>query len=782
MLGLAARAAEPQGPIPTGLPPRLLVGVHEEPGETWMRDSNVPWDVRYRVLRKGWTGDEDSVPGFLRESREQGVLPALVFDQLEGEPGGGDSALYAKTQNATIARVYFGDFLRLMQRAREFGRPVLVIIEPNGTGLLQEQTRSDPQAFAAVRASGLEELARLPDTVAGWGQAFLALRQVAKADNVVLALHVSSWASGEDLTYEAVTSPLQPEVEEVVRFLAPLGLGRNPTGQTYDLLASSPLEQDSDYYRTERRAKEGWDPDDEASVESRSLNRYVEWLRLLNHRSGKRWVLWHLPAGDSEQLRPPRGDQRTRYRDYFFAEGGEAHRARFVEAGVLALLFGRPAGAAASAGVYATQLRELKASAQPFLEAGGLELPGDTPAPKPPTAERSRPVRASEREEEPADAPAASGGAQRAPPPAPTAKPPAPAPPPAATRAPAPPPRQAPAQPAPAHAAPRPPPTQPPAPAATARPAPRDAGTAPRPAPAAGAAPTRPAAPALVATTRVTRRQVTPGAVSTVSTTLRNDGAAVGGLFVELEIFDAASRRVAQQTWADQRLGAGESATFAWPWRAPAAPGTYRVRVGLFGPQGSPRYLSHPEAALVTVEAQAPGAAPSAAAPPGAAAVAPSGAAAVALSVRGDGAQYAFETDTQGWRARGPSAEAPTVSGLRAYAGTRSLAVRFNGASGTTSVHVPTPPVPPGRTVTFHVWVPQGAGLDSLQAYVQEGEAGRYRFTGTWRALGSLTPDAWNTLEVAVPANATRPLLELGVELRASGGWRGTVHVDAVRW
>jgi hypothetical protein len=90
--------------------------------------------------------------------------------------------------------------------------------------------------------------------------------------------------------------------------------------------------------------------------------------------------------------------------------------------------------------------------------------------------------------------------------------------------------------------------------------------------------------------------------------------------------------------------------------------------------------------------------------------------------------------------------------------------------------------VPPGRTVIFHVWVPQDAGLDSLQAYVQEGESGRYRFTGTWRSLASLTPDAWNTLEVAVPANASRPLLELGVELRARGGWRGTVHVDAVRW
>ena len=43
-----------QGPVPVGLPNRLMVGLFEEAGQTWMRDSGIPWDVRYRYFTKGW--------------------------------------------------------------------------------------------------------------------------------------------------------------------------------------------------------------------------------------------------------------------------------------------------------------------------------------------------------------------------------------------------------------------------------------------------------------------------------------------------------------------------------------------------------------------------------------------------------------------------------------------------------------------------------------------------------------------------------------------------------
>ncbi len=41
--------APPAGSVPTGKPPRLLVGLFDESGN-WMKDSAVPWDVRYRYF------------------------------------------------------------------------------------------------------------------------------------------------------------------------------------------------------------------------------------------------------------------------------------------------------------------------------------------------------------------------------------------------------------------------------------------------------------------------------------------------------------------------------------------------------------------------------------------------------------------------------------------------------------------------------------------------------------------------------------------------------------
>ena len=99
-------------------------------------------------------------------------------------------------------RSYFGDFKLLMQRAKDFGKPVIVLLEADGFGFLEQQTGgNNPNAYAAVAATGMPELAGLPNTVAGWGLAFLQLRKAVGASNVVLGMHVSGWASGKDIAY-----------------------------------------------------------------------------------------------------------------------------------------------------------------------------------------------------------------------------------------------------------------------------------------------------------------------------------------------------------------------------------------------------------------------------------------------------------------------------------------------------------------------------------------------------------------------------------------------------
>ncbi len=382
---LAGAAAS--GVVPAGLPARLGVGLFSDHGDTWMRDSGVRWDLRYRYFTKGWVNnwgwsDSDGSWGlsYLRECDQQGFIPAIQYYQMNGEPGGGEAQFYEKTRNAGTMRSYFGDFKILMQRVKDFGKPVVVLLEADGYAFIQQQSGDNPGAYAAVADTGMPELAGLSNSAAGWGQAFLQIRKSVGANNAILGIHVSAWASGKDIAHFNVTDPLEPEVSKVYTFLSKLGLGPNPTGETYDVLVGDPLDRDADYYRLEHGQDRWWDPSDGASIHSKSFNRYAEWLRLWNETASRRWVLWQLPLGNSSHLNVPNnGGPRQGYRDnrveYFFGNG-TAHLTKFADAGVIALLFGAGASGQSS---YTNDLHTdgqpyLKGRAGSILNAGGVAI------------------------------------------------------------------------------------------------------------------------------------------------------------------------------------------------------------------------------------------------------------------------------------------------------------------------------------------------------------------------------------------------------------------------
>jgi hypothetical protein len=231
-----------------------------------------------------------------------------------------------------------------------------------------------------VADSGLPELAGLPNTVAGWGLAFLELRAAMGAYNAILAMDVSGWATGKDVLYFNVTDPLGAEVDKAYNFLAPLGLAANQTGETWDLLAQNPLDRDSDYYTTLGQNR-WWDAGATASISSRSFNRYAEWLRLWNVKANKRWVLWQVPLGNSNHLNVyNNGGPRQGYKDnrpeYFLGANGDAHRRKFAAAGVIGVFFGGGASGMSGYGndVYTDGQLFMKSRAGAFLNTGGLPI------------------------------------------------------------------------------------------------------------------------------------------------------------------------------------------------------------------------------------------------------------------------------------------------------------------------------------------------------------------------------------------------------------------------
>jgi hypothetical protein len=146
--------------------------------------------------------------------------------------------------------------------------------------------------------------------------------------------------------------------------------------------------------------------------------------------------------------------------------------------------------------------------------------------------------------------------------------------------------------------------------------------------------------------------------------------------------------------------------------------------------------------------------------------------------VNPDPAQFHFETDPQGWAASGSQIAGVVTSTAQHFAGKQSLAVNFNGtAAGTSSMSVGDVVVTAGTTITFHVWIPSGSQITTLQPYLQDYNWG---WTAGWN--GNLTANAWNTITLTIPPTAVTPLKQLGIQFTTSAAWPGTCYIDSVAW
>jgi hypothetical protein len=146
--------------------------------------------------------------------------------------------------------------------------------------------------------------------------------------------------------------------------------------------------------------------------------------------------------------------------------------------------------------------------------------------------------------------------------------------------------------------------------------------------------------------------------------------------------------------------------------------------------------------------------------------------------VNPDPAQFNFETDPQRWAASGSQIAGVATSTAQHFAGNQSLAVNFNGsAAGTSSASVGNVAVAAGTTITFHVWIPSGSQITTLQPYLQDYN---WNWTSSW--YGSLTANAWNTIALTVPPTAVAPFQNLGIVFTTGAAWSGTCYIDSVSW
>jgi glucose/arabinose dehydrogenase len=104
--------------------------------------------------------------------------------------------------------------------------------------------------------------------------------------------------------------------------------------------------------------------------------------------------------------------------------------------------------------------------------------------------------------------------------------------------------------------------------------------------------------------TTVAPSPVVVGRQETITTTVRNDGAA-NPFIVDMEIYDSANKQVAQQVYDAQTIATGASANYTLSWLPPTI-GNYVVKIGLFKAGWAGLYEWTEAALAITVQNRAP--------------------------------------------------------------------------------------------------------------------------------------------------------------------------------
>jgi hypothetical protein len=337
----AASSVHAAAQLPTT---RLEFGLANGPADLgWMTGSGVPWKYRYQYLAGGvntanpWEKWQDPAlpPGqfavdYMSSSQTNGYIPVFTwYELLQSNPSTGANESdrdFNNLNNATTMNAYFASFKTLMSKAGAFGKQVVVHIEPDFWGYMQGRTTGDASTVSAsVASSGFADASGYPNTVQGFGQALLHMRDL-YAPSAVMAVHASPWSNGGDIGMS--TSPGMNAVaiaDATAAFLMSAG--------NWDAVFNDLDDHDAGWWETQGR-NHWWDP---TNATFPNFTRYLDWVAELKAKTGKQQVAWQVPVGNQYFLTMNNtcGHYQDNVAPYFIA-----HPSDLVAAGLVAVMFG----------------------------------------------------------------------------------------------------------------------------------------------------------------------------------------------------------------------------------------------------------------------------------------------------------------------------------------------------------------------------------------------------------------------------------------------------------
>jgi hypothetical protein len=354
---LIARPSVPAGPgghssvaalptVPAAWPSdRLELGMADGPGGAAAMQQTADFAFRYQYLAGGvntgngwsnWNANAQFVTYYVQDSIANGITPLFTYYMMyQSSPGtalGEYEGNYANMQNLATMTAYYNDVRLFFQRAGAFPSTTMVLhVEPDLWGYMQQRSTGDNAATVAARvaSTGLPDLAGLPNTVAGFAQAIVQLRDL-YAPNVLLGYHMSGWGTMFDIVYsDPPNATIDILAARSAAFYASLGT-------PFDVTFAEFSDRDSGFKQHVYGdgGASWWDAGD--------FQRNVRYLTKYSEASGQRIVMWQIPYGNTKMR--AMNNTWNHYQDnrveWLLDEPARTHLHEYREAGVLAFLFG----------------------------------------------------------------------------------------------------------------------------------------------------------------------------------------------------------------------------------------------------------------------------------------------------------------------------------------------------------------------------------------------------------------------------------------------------------
>jgi serine/threonine-protein kinase len=164
--------------------------------------------------------DFSAVATEVRDIEAAGAVPLLstYVLRLTGHPHDQSPKQLLKTINdPRLMKPYWLSSIELIKQLGSVGKPLFLTVDLSVAADVQAQTGNDPKAVpAAVASSGVHALAGIPNTFAGWAQAWVQLRNT-YAPDVRLGWNVASWGVGDYFIPHRPTVPTLGQYEQNLR-------------------------------------------------------------------------------------------------------------------------------------------------------------------------------------------------------------------------------------------------------------------------------------------------------------------------------------------------------------------------------------------------------------------------------------------------------------------------------------------------------------------------------------------------------------------------------------